>query len=377
MVNAVLRRARAPLRVLAGLLLAGAVLTGAGFGGVAATMDESFPSGPVPPPAWGWPEAAGVPSGRTVVAVALGASGSVVGDVLPPYEVFARSDRFAVYTVAARREPVALSGGLRVLPDRTFEEVTADAALRPDVVVAPAVVEPRGEREAPLRAWIARQAAGGSRILGVCAGSDLLAATGVLDGRRATSFWDRIGSLEKSDPEVRWVRGQRYVQDGPITTTAGVTSGIAGALRLVEQLAGAREAARIGRDLAYPGWSPGGSTAIPVNAPAVSDLPYALNATFPWWRPAVGVALTEGAGETDLAAAFEVYSGTSFAARTIAVAAERTARTRHGMLLLAQPVGSGASSSLDRLVVPGVRDAGGIDPRLAAWAARRGLRPEL
>ncbi|MBG0824568.1 DJ-1/PfpI family protein [Planomonospora sp. ID91781] len=366
---------RAP-RVLLGTGLAAALLAGACAAGVAVTMRESFPSAPGVVPAAGWPPAAPVPEGRTVVAVVLGATGSVVGDALAPYEVFARSERFSVYTVAARREPVALSGGLRALPDRTFAEVDARTVAEPDVVVVPAVAEPRGEREAPLREWVARQAARGARILGVCAGSDLLAAAGVLDGRRATSFWQRIDALRGSDPQVRWVRGLRYVQDGPVTTTAGVTSGIVGALRLVEQLAGTAEAERVGREAAYPGWSAGGPPEIPVNRPAPADLPYVLNAAFPWGRPSVGVGLAEGVGEIDVAAAFEVYSGTSFAARTVPVAAGPVVRTRHGVLLLAEPAGPGAAP-VDRLVVPGARHAGEAGPALTAWAAGRGLEMVL
>ncbi|WP_068929006.1 DJ-1/PfpI family protein [Planobispora rosea] len=376
MSRAFLRHARTPLRVVSGLALAAAVLAGAGAAGVTATMRESFPAAPAGPPARGWPAPEPVEEGRTVVAVVLGTTGSVVGDVLPPYEVFARSERFAVYTVSERREPVALSGGLHVLPDHTFDEVGAGTAPEPDVVVVPAVVQPRGEREAPLRAWITGQAGRGARILGVCAGSDLLAATGVLDGRAATSFWDRIGSLQSAYPRVEWVRGRRYVQDGPVTTTAGVTSGMAGALRLVEQLAGTEEAGRIGRDLAYPGWSPGGPTGIPVNALALADLPYGLNAAFPWGRPSLGVGLVEGVGETDAAAAFEIYSGTSFAARAVPVAAGHTVRTRHGMILVAEPAGA-ATTPVDRLVVPGARNPGEAGPELTAWAAGRGLTVEL
>ncbi|MFC4061226.1 DJ-1/PfpI family protein [Planomonospora corallina] len=367
---------RALLGVLSGTVVAAAVAAGAGAAGVAVTMAESYPSPPRAAHPEPWPQAAPVPPGRTVVAVVLGATGSVTGDVLAPYEVFARSPRFAVYTVAAAREPVALSGGLHALPDRTFAEVEARAAPAPDVVVVPAVTDPRGARESRTREWIARQAGRGARILGVCAGSDLLAAAGVLDGRRATSFWQRIGALEKSDPAVRWVRGLRYVQDGPVTTTAGVTSGIVGALRLVEELAGLAEAGRVGREVAYPGWSPRGPVEIPVNGLTLSDLPYGLNAAFPWGRPSVGIGLPEGVGEIDAAAAFEVYSGTSFAARTVPVAGTRTVRTRHGMILLAEPAGV-RTAAVDRLVVPGARHAEEAGPRLAAWAAERGLEMEL
>ncbi|WP_459800693.1 DJ-1/PfpI family protein [Herbidospora sp. RD11066] len=341
--------------VLLGIL----TIAGVGAAGVAVTMHDSFrPSSATAPPG-GWPEAAAIPPGRTVVAVVVGDTGSVAADVLASYEVFARSPRFAVSTVSVRREPVPLSGGLHLLPDRALDEMDRD----PDVVVVPAVVDPTGEREAPLRAWIARQAARGARILGVCAGAEFLAATGVLDGRRATSFWAGIDPLRRSHPEVSWVAGERYVQDGPITTTAGVTSGAVGALRLVEQLAGAAEAERVGKEIAYPHWSLDGPTAIAENRFALSDLPYALNAAFPWWRPTTGIELADGVGEIDVAAAFEAYSGTSFATRAVPVAARQTVTTRHGAVLVAEP----DPPAVDRTVVPGVSRRPGefsLDPVL-------------
>ncbi|WP_189152101.1 hypothetical protein [Streptomyces lacrimifluminis] len=69
------------------------------------------------------------------------------------------------------------------------------------------------------------------------------------------------------------MRGERYVEDGRVTTNAGITSGTVGALRLVERLAGRAEAGRIGESLAYPGWTLDGPTAIPANHLAVADLP--------------------------------------------------------------------------------------------------------
>ena len=136
----------------------------------------------------------------------------------------------------------------------------------------------------------------------MCNGGRLLAATGLLDGRRATAHWSAIRGLERSRPQVDWVRGQRYVQDGTLTTTAGVTSGVFGALRLVEQLAGAGEAQRVGQELAYPGWSLHGPTEIRAQRWAPRDLAYLLAAVFPWWRPTVGVGLVEGVGELEVAA---------------------------------------------------------------------------
>jgi hypothetical protein len=174
---------------------------------------------------------------------------------------------------------------------------------------------------------------------------------------------------------VDWVRGQRYIQDGKITTTAGVTSGVFGALRLVQQLAGAAEAQRVGRELAYPGWSLDGPTAIPAQRPAPRDLTNLLAALAPWRRPALGVGLVEGAGEIDVAAPFEIYAS-SFAARTVPIAARPTVTTRHGLRLVTAPADA-ATPRVDRLIVPGVPRADQIDPRLAGWAAGRGLDIEL
>lgn len=351
-------------------------LTGIGTAGVVVTMSESFQRPPESAQAQNWPKPAPIPKGRINIAVVVGTTGSVAADILAPYEVFGRSEKFFVYTVAARRTPLAISGGMSLLPDHTLDEVARGTAPRPDVVVVPAVADPAGETEAPLRAWIIEQSRRGARILGVCAGSELLAATGLLDNRRATTFWANIGSLQDQYPKVDWKRGERYVEDGAVTTTAGITSGTVGALRLVEQLAGAEEAKRVGEAVSYPGWSLQGSTHIADNRLALADLPYALNGAFPWFRPKVGVVLVDGVNEIDVAAAAEGYSGVSFASTVTPIGAGRTVTTGHGMILITRPA-DGAAPVPDRLVVPGVANVGQVDPRIAGWARDRALKLEL
>ena len=271
------------------------------------------------------------------MAVVAGASGSVATDVLAPFEVFARSGSFSASVVAATREPVVLSGGVHLVPDATF----TDPGLRPDVVVVPAVTDPTGRREAPLRAWVAAQAARGAVILGVCAGSELLAASGVLEGRRATSHWSLIERLGRTYGGTDWRPGVRYVEDDDIITTAGVTSGVAGALRVVERLAGPAEAARVGDAVAYPGWTGIGPDTLPQSRWTWADLPFALNTAFPWFRPTTGLAVSDGVSETDLAAAADLYNGASFVTRTVLIGARSTVVTRHGLVLLTAATGAG------------------------------------
>jgi putative intracellular protease/amidase len=343
-------------RGVCGVGLSGISVAGLGSAGVRQSIRAAYPRLPDVGPRPGRPPSAPVPDPRVAVAVVLGGSGSVITDALGPYEVFARSPNFVVYTVSAGGAVATLSGGLGVVADYSFQDVDAGLAPRPGVVVVPAVLAPTGKKEAPLREWIVEQADRGAHILSVCAGTALLAATGLLDGRRATSHWSKLRGLQRSHPEVLWERGQRYLQDGNVTTTAGVTSGIFGALHLIEQLAGAAEAQRVGRELAYPGWMIDGPVQIRAQRWTPSDFAYGLAAV-------------------DVAAPFEVYAN-SFAADTVPIGTERIISTRHGLRLLVQPANSDAPR-VDRLIVSGVRHAGEIEPRLTDWAADRGLAVEL
>ena len=123
------------------------------------------------------------------------------------------------------------------------------------------------------------------------------------------------------------------MRDGDITTTAGITSGIPGALSVVRDLAGTAEARRVGREVDYPGWSPDGPTGIPVQSWSLADRPVVLDMALPWRRPTVAVELEDGVGEIEAASVFEVYAE-SAAARTYAVSATGVVETAHGLRLL-------------------------------------------
>ena len=300
-----------------------------------------------------------------VVAIVAGTSGTVASDLLAPYDIFASSPAFHPYVVAAHAGPVPLEGGPALVPTHTFADVDADPALRPDLVVVPALSKPTGPTDSALRNWVITQHDRGAKVLGVCAGAVVLAETGILDGLHATSHWSRIGALQKSRPAVHWVRGRRWVEDGSVTTTAAVSSGVPGALHLVAELAGPAEAQRVADLHPELGWTPGQSTVIAKDHFAIRDVPVGLNFVEPWFRPTVGIALDDGVDELDATAAFEVYTQ-SAAARTVALSTGDTVRTRHGLTLLTTSTHD--APSLSRIVVPGVHD---IDADLQRWAASR------
>ena len=313
---------------------------------------------------------AGRPRRPVVVAFVAGTTGTIASDLLAPYDIFASSPAFHPYVVAAHADPVPLEGGPALVPTHTFTEVDANPALQPDLVVVPALSKPTDSTEAPLRNWVSAQHQHGAKVLGVCAGALVLAQTGMLDGLDATSHWSRIGALEKSRPAVHWVRGRRWVEDGSVTTTAAVSSGVPAALHLVAELAGPAEAQRVADLHPELGWSPRESTAISKDHFALSDVPVGLDFVEPWFRPTVGVALTDGVGELDATAAFEVYTQ-SAAGRAVPVADGNTVRTEHGLTLLTTSTGN--APSLSWLVVPGTQN---IDPAMRRWAESRDLDVE-
>ena len=91
-----------------------------------------------------------------------------------------------------------------------------------------------------------------TRVIPLCSGAFALAAAGLLDGRRATTHWRVCDQLQTMHPQVCVERGLVYVRDGPVWTSAGVTTGIELALALVEDDLGRDVAMDIARTLALP-----------------------------------------------------------------------------------------------------------------------------
>jgi putative intracellular protease/amidase len=212
---------------------------------------------------------------------------------------------------------------------------------------------------APVVQWLQRQRAERDPLLvSVCVGAEVLASAGLLDGRPATSHWLGLIGLRRDYPEVRWRDGVTYVDDGDVITTAGVLSGVDGALRVVERMLGPAAAARAARAVEWPAYSPGRPAAIQRSRPAPADMVALLSAGYRWDRPSMGVLLTDGVGEVELASAFRPYTELSYLARPVAVTADgRPVRCRHGLTFVPRAEVTTAAPGLDRLLVPGAAAA--------------------
>jgi putative intracellular protease/amidase len=318
---------------------------------------------------------------KPTAVVLLGNQGSEVTDVLAPYEVLSESGVFNVYAAAPDREVATLSGGLDVLPQLTLSEV--DKRLEgddPDVIVVPAMWGVGSAEHRPVAGWLKEHAGGTGTVVSVCDGAEVLADAGLLDGRRATANWANISRWEGRYPEAEWVRGLRYVEDGNITTAAGVTSGVSATLHVVGGYVGEEAAADLAREIGYPDQRIGEEPRISSDRLTVSDRAlYVLVGAYGWGKPRVGVVLDDELSEIELASVFDAYPGPAFTSRTTSLGPGgpgSPVRSEHGLFFVPRPSLDGVPP-LDRLLVPG-RDAdSGTDPTVRLWARENGLEPEF
>ncbi len=149
---------------------------------------------------------------------------------------------FNVFTVASTAEPVLAIGGLRVLPEYSF-----DTAPPIDVLVVPGGFGTRPLLEnQPVLDWVRTTAEAASTVTSVCTGALLYAKTGLLAGRKATTHWAALDLLASLDPTIQVDRKRRWVDDG-VVTSAGVAAGIDMALHVVESLCDKETADRTAR----------------------------------------------------------------------------------------------------------------------------------
>ena len=179
-------------------------------------------------------------------------------DYTGPYEVFVNAsannhNRFNIYTVAQEAIALTTIGGMSVVPNYTFANHPP-----PDVVVIPGGWGVYAARKEPATLeWIRKSAAQAEIVLSVCNGAFFLAKAGLLDGLEATSTAGVVlsGRLQQEAPSARIVADKRFVDTGKIITTAGLSSGIDGAIHVVSKLLGPGWAQRVANDMEY-NWQP-------------------------------------------------------------------------------------------------------------------------
>jgi putative intracellular protease/amidase/YHS domain-containing protein len=185
---------------------------------------------------------------RIPVAVLI-SEGAVPIDFVGPWEVFDGvtvhgHNPFELYTVAETMAPVRADGGMNIMPNYTF-----DTAPAPKVIVIPA----QKSRTEAILGWIRKSSQAADLTMSVCTGAFLLAKTGLLDGKEATTHHDAYKEFAMAFPSVRLKRGARYVDLGNIASAGGLSSGMDLALHVVQRYYGKDVATATAYYLEYQG----------------------------------------------------------------------------------------------------------------------------
>lgn len=184
-------------------------------------------------------------------------------DVVGPMEAFTMANRFAgpVYRTTLLSAPggsVASSSGYSLGPT---QDLFATNPNRFDTVIVPGgagVHDMRGDTD--LLDWLRRSNSDVRRLCSVCSGAFLLAAAGLLSGRRAVTHWESVPRLTREFPDIQVEPDALYCQDGGIWTAAGVTSGMDMALALIEDDLGRAVSLATARELVLYLKRPGGQS---------------------------------------------------------------------------------------------------------------------
>ncbi|MFP6697609.1 MAG: DJ-1/PfpI family protein [Alphaproteobacteria bacterium] len=172
-------------------------------------------------------------------------------DAVGPWEVFtmaaAQRDEIKVVSISERGGTVKCSKGLRIVMDHSFAD-----APKLDVLLVPGGMGTRTEVDNPeLLAWIAAVAPDCQWVTSVCTGSYLLAEAGPAAGKRITTHWGAIDMVRQRGKAGEVLENIRYVRDGNLLTSAGVSAGIDMALWLMGEMYSPEFARSVQRNMEY------------------------------------------------------------------------------------------------------------------------------
>lgn len=202
-------------------------------------------------------EAATRPVTRNVAIVLY--EGVELLDFAGPGEVFSAAadlgavggqPAFRVYTVATSKAPLTSQGFVKILPDFSISD-----APKPDLIVVPGGNSANLTNDPRFMAWAKKAFAEAEVSISVCTGAFVLGKAGLLDGHSATTWFGAVEKLRKAVPGATVEEGRRFIDIGPVVTTAGVSAGIDGALHVVARLLGRDVAEKTAQYMEYR-WTP-------------------------------------------------------------------------------------------------------------------------
>lgn len=269
---------------------------------------------------------------KPTALIVIGNKGTEITDFLVPYQIISNADHFNVFAVAPSRRSSPLNGGLDIIPHFSLQEVDGLLESAPELIVIPNIPNVKSPEDKPIIDWLRHKDNGKTIFLSVCEGARTLAATGLLNQRRATTHWSAIGQLKSNYPQTQWVSDLKYVEDGNFITTPGVVTGsIEGSLRVVEKLVSTDKATEIAEKLGYYYTK---SLNLPHTSIELSDSVWLFTALYPWTKKNIGVLIDDGVDEIELASILDTYPRSFTAVTYIYSQDNKVVRSKNNLFLV-------------------------------------------
>lgn len=178
--------------------------------------------------------------------------GMEILDFAGPAEVFGATEGFKVFVVGASKTPLKSQKFITITPEYDLTDCPST-----DILVFPGGGTGRMVNNPEFISWVQKRAENTQFMMSVCTGAQVLGKVGLLDGKESTTFHGSIESLQKDNPKTIVLNNTRFVDNGRVITTAGVSAGIDGALHLVARIKGLRAAEETAFYMEYDKWKPG------------------------------------------------------------------------------------------------------------------------
>jgi putative intracellular protease/amidase/YHS domain-containing protein len=194
--------------------------------------------------------------GKEIPVAFVISEGAVVIDFAGPWELFGAAMPtvdgkmempFKPYMVAETAAPVMAGGGMQLVPNYTFDNAPA-----PKIIVIPA----QTDGSSAMIEWIRHASRTADLTMSICTGAFVLAKTGLLSGKKITTHHGACLELAYQYPDIHVIRGVRYVDEGTIATSGGLTCGMDLALHVVDRYFGRKTAtdAAFAEEYQSTGW---------------------------------------------------------------------------------------------------------------------------
>jgi len=278
---------------------------------------------------------------RPLVVILADNAGTETTDFVIPYGVLKESGAADVVTVSTEPGTVKLIPALQIRTDMTtaqFDESTPNGA---DILIVPAM--DRAENPALLN-WVQAQSGKGAAVVSICEGARVIAHAGLLEGKAATTHWSGLEGIAEAFPGTTWVHDRRFVMDGQVMTTAGISASMPASLALVEAIAGRRTADLTAQRLGVSNWGIDHDTSS-FTLTAGRMLVAAGNWLAVWRREVIEIPIDGGFDEISVALMADAWSRT-FRSEALATHVSGAVRSRHGLLMETE------ATSSDRYVLP-------------------------